>query len=131
MIRDNSSYDSEYSGGLLVIRIKGEIDHHSAVGMRQGIDAEIVERRPEKLIMDLSSVNFMDSSGLGLILGRYSAVRQVGGELVVVNPNKGVMKILKLAGTERIIKIEMIENSAGAGTKNKEKLSAKPKGRRK
>lgn len=105
-------YESDFSGGLLVVRITGEIDHHSAVEMRSGIDAEIFEKRPEKLILDLSGVDFMDSSGLGLILGRLATMRKVGGELVVINPNEGVMKILKLAGAERIIKIERVDINA-------------------
>ena len=110
-------YESDYSGGLLVVRINGEIDHHSAVEMRTGIDGEIFERRPEKLILDLSGVDFMDSSGLGLILGRYAAVQKVKGELVVLNPNDRVMKILKLAGAERIIKIEHVDINAEKGKK--------------
>ncbi len=105
-------YESDYSGELLVVRITGEIDHHSAVEMRTGIDAEIFERRPEKLILDLSGVDFMDSSGLGLILGRLATMKKVGGELVVINPNDGVMKILRLAGAERIIKIERVDINA-------------------
>ena len=108
-------YESDYSNGLLVVRVLGEIDHHSAVGMRTGIDEEIFERRPEKLILDLSAVNFMDSSGLGLILGRYANVQKVGGELVVLNPNDGVVKILKLAGADRIIKIEKVDISKNTG----------------
>lgn len=120
-------YESDFSGGLLVVRIVGEIDHHSAVEMRTGIDGEIFECRPEKLILDLSGVDFMDSSGLGLILGRFATVQKVGGELVVLNPNEGVMKILKLAGAERIIKIENVDvnnlkeksrKSAGKGRRN-------------
>ena len=109
MIKEKSFFDAEYSGGLLAVRVRGEIDHHSALGMRQGIDKLISEKRPEKLILDLSAVDFMDSSGLGLILGRYSAVRQVGGDMVILNPNKGVMKILKLAGVERMIRIETMD----------------------
>ena len=54
----------------------------------------------------------MDSSGLGLILGRYATVQKVGGDLVVLNPNEGVVKILKLAGAERILKIESIDINA-------------------
>ena len=124
MIREKRriGYESDFSGGLLVVRILGEIDHHSAVEMRTGIDEEIFERRPEKLILDLSGVEFMDSSGLGLILGRYATVQKIKGELVVLNPNDRVMKILKLAGAERIIKIESIdiksENERKRGIKN-------------
>ena len=110
--KKKGGYESNFSGGLMVVRINGEIDHHSAVEMRTGMDAEIFESRPSKLILDLSGVDFMDSSGLGLILGRLANMRKVGGELVVLNPNEGVMKILKLAGAERILKIETVEISS-------------------
>ena len=121
MIKEKQSgrYESDYSGGLLVVRIKGEIDHHGAAAMRAGIDSEILENRPAKLILDLSAVDFMDSSGLGLILGRYSVIKGIGGELVVLNPTAGVMKILSLAGAERIIKIENVDIEAER-KKNKE-----------
>ena len=121
MIKEKQSgrYESEYSEGLLVVRIKGEIDHHGAVAMRKGIDEEIFEERPAKLILDLSAVDFMDSSGLGLILGRYAAMRDIGGELVVLNPSVGVTRILSLAGAERIIKIEKVDIEAER-QKNKE-----------
>ena len=121
-------YESEYSDGLLVVRIKGEIDHHSAVAMRCGIDGEIEDTKPSKLILDLSAVDFMDSSGLGLILGRYSAVKKVCGELLVLNPNAGVMKILRLAGAERIIKIETVDIEAEC-RKQKEKTKIGKAGR--
>ena len=118
-------YESEYIDGLLVVQIKGEIDHHSAVEMRGGIDEEILDKRPLKLILDLSAVDFMDSSGLGLILGRYSAMKEASGELVVLNPNAGVMKILKLAGAERIIRIENVDVEAEQQNQNKNKLKGR------
>ena len=118
-------YESEYIDGLLVVQIKGEIDHHSAVEMRGGIDEEILDKRPLKLILDLSAVDFMDSSGLGLILGRYSAMKEASGELVVLNPNAGVMKILKLAGAERIIRIENVDVEVGQQNQNKNKLKGR------
>ncbi|MCI6502869.1 MAG: anti-sigma factor antagonist [Clostridia bacterium] len=113
MIKNNSAYDAEYSNGLLAIQIRGEIDHHSAAGLRAGMDAEIFKHRPSKLILDLSEVEFMDSSGLGLILGRYAVLKDIGGELVLLNPGKGVLKILKLAGAERILKIEYLDLEKG------------------
>ena len=109
MIKEKNCFEAECSGGLLAVRILGEIDHHSALSLRQGIDALISEARPERLILDLSRVDFMDSSGLGLILGRYAEVSRIGGDMVVLNPNKNVMKILKLAGAERMIKIERVD----------------------
>ena len=105
MIKDSGSYESKLEGDALTVRIKGEIDHHNAVRIRQSIDAEIYQKRPKTVIFELSRVDFMDSSGLGLILGRFASVRDVGGELIVKNPTRNVMKILRLAGAERILKI--------------------------
>ena len=56
--------------------------------------------------MDMSAVNFMDSSGLGLIMGRYSLMNELGGEVIVTDPNHAIERILTLAGMERVIKIQ-------------------------
>ena len=56
--------------------------------------------------MDMSAVNFMDSSGLGLIMGRYSLMNELGGEVIVTDPNPAIERILTLAGMERVIKIQ-------------------------
>ena len=89
-----------------VVSLSGEIDHHNALAFRSDIDKLIYETRPKKLVLDLEKIDFMDSSGLGLIMGRYSLVKELGGELLVRNPNAGVLKICKLAGMERLIRIE-------------------------
>ncbi len=104
--RERASFVHDTAGSLLTVRIRGEIDHHTAAGVRQGIDALLYERRPSKLILDLSAVSFMDSSGLGLIMGRYSVIRELGGDLVVWNPSRETRGILTLAGMERMVKIE-------------------------
>lgn len=99
-------YDSEYMGCYLKIKLRGEIDHHSASSIRASIDSEIYSKKPRGLIMDMSGVNFMDSSGLGLIMGRYSLMNQLGGEVIVSDPNPAIERILSLAGMERVIKIQ-------------------------
>ena len=106
MIKQTGRFECGFSKGVLVIKISGEIDHHGAVIMRGDIDARIYEHRPERLIIDLSSVDFMDSSGLGLIMGRYSVMAKLGGETVLLNPCSSIEKILALAGMDRIIRIE-------------------------
>lgn len=63
-------------------------------------------QRPDELILDLSRVSFMDSSGLGLILGRYTKAVEMGIRFKVANPTPQIKRILDLAGTERLIKIE-------------------------
>ncbi len=97
---------SETKGTQLKITVTGEIDHHSARKFREDIDELIYYYRPKKLCLDLSQIAFMDSSGLGLILGRFTLTRELGGELVILDPTDAVKKILDLAGTSRLIKIE-------------------------
>ncbi len=93
-------------GRQLTIRIRGEIDHHTAVTVRQEIDNLLFERRPGRLVLDLSAISFMDSSGLGLIMGRFSVMKELGGELVVWNPSRETRRILTLAGMERLVRLE-------------------------
>jgi anti-anti-sigma factor len=104
----------KYNDDTLKIKLVGEIDHHSARSVREEIDKEMFLRRAKTVLMDLSGIEFMDSSGLGLILGRYSNAGQLGGKLKLVNPSKNVMKILELAGTEKMIPVEFTKEAAKA-----------------
>ena len=103
--RERAEFLCDTAGSTLSIRIRGEIDHHTAAAIRQGIDATLFEKRPARLILDLSAVSFMDSSGLGLIMGRYSVMKELGGEMTVWNPSPETRAILTLAGMERLVKI--------------------------
>ena len=96
----------ELVGNELIITPDGEIDHHSARTMRRNIDELLYYYRPKSVALDLSQIAFMDSSGLGLILGRFTLARELGGVLRVVDPSESVKKILDLAGTSRLLKIE-------------------------
>jgi len=106
MINQDKLFTHELKDGILEVVLKGEIDHHSAVRVRAEIDDLIFETRPQRLVLDLSNISFMDSSGLGLIMGRYSLIKELGGTLSLRSPSSAVMKILSLAGMERIVKIE-------------------------
>lgn len=106
MIKKTGGFEKSLENESLVIKIRGEIDHHSAVDIRGDIDRLIYELSPRRLVMDLSVVDFMDSSGLGLIMGRYSVMSGLGGETVLRDPSPSILKIIKLAGLERMIKIE-------------------------
>ena len=92
-------------GETLVVHVGGEIDHHSAVRVRTEIDARIIAERPSRVLLELSAVDFMDSSGLGLIMGRLALVRKCGGTLAVLDPSPAVMKMINLAGMERMVSI--------------------------
>ena len=105
MIRNGGQIVYEEKGNTLVIRVGGEIDHHSAVAVRTGIDGRIASERPQRVLLELSKVDFMDSSGLGLIMGRYALVTKYGGSFAVLDPSPAVLKIIRLAGMERMITI--------------------------
>lgn len=109
MLKKNCLLDMSEKGDELLVRISGEIDHHSAVYVRGEIDKKIAELCPKRTVIELSGIDFMDSSGLGLIMGRVQKMRAVGGELILRDPNERVIKIFKLAGLEKIVKIEAKE----------------------
>lgn len=105
MLFSDSNVKITRDGGVITAYVSGEIDHHNAKSARRRIDRELETSSPEELILDLSEVSFMDSSGLGLILGRYTKARDLGVEFSVRNPTEATMKILSLAGGERLITI--------------------------
>ena len=120
-----ATFTYEEAGYFLRIKINGDIDHHSAVAIRAGMDSLLYKIRPKRLYLDLSSVDFMDSSGLGLIMGRYALMKEIGGDVVVCDPCAGVERVMKLAGLERLVRIERkdaIRSAAG--------VQEKPRGRR-
>jgi stage II sporulation protein AA (anti-sigma F factor antagonist) len=94
------------NGTTMTVRLCGEMDHHSALCLRSTIDDELFRRRPGILRLDLSGIRFMDSSGLGLIMGRLNLLRELNGELIVCSPSPGVRRILTLSGMDRILRIE-------------------------
>ena len=83
--------------GTLAAYLTGEIVHHAAQALRREIDAQIDARMAELLTMDFSGVTFMDSSGVGLILGRGRQMSGLGGRLVVQNAPDTVRRMLDLA----------------------------------
>ena len=97
-----------FDGQHLLADIQGEIDHHSAAGLRSPIDSQLCRFRPRTLIINMQQVSFMDSSGLGLIVGRAELAAGMHGQVRVVNVSPTYMKLFALAGLERIdnLKIE-------------------------
>ena len=92
-----------YEEDTVIAEIGGEIDHHRAVSVRSQIDEALFKRMPKKLIIDIGHVDFMDSSGLGLIMGRLAKAKEIGTGLMLRNPSARVMRMLKMAGLDRII----------------------------
>ena len=95
----------------LITEISGELDHHSAAKIRAEIDAAISEEA-KNIILDLTNLTFMDSSGIGMIMGRYKKIQSFGGKLVIVSPKPQVKRILEISGLFNIITIESSVNKA-------------------
>ena len=94
------------SGEVLTAFLDGEIDHHTAGVMRCEIDAAIEKNMPSVVILDFRDVSFMDSSGIGLVMGRYKILKPLGGELHVTNTSPQIFKVMKLAGLDRLAKLD-------------------------
>jgi stage II sporulation protein AA (anti-sigma F factor antagonist) len=94
-----------FSEGNLIVKLDGEIDHHSIKGVREELDDIIGASRPKTMILELSGIDFMDSSGLGLVLGRYRKLSETGSEMLIKNPTRETERILKMAGVDKLIKI--------------------------
>ena len=105
MIRNRYRFEVRQRDRLLVVRLFGEIDHHSAVTLREELDELILRERPARLVLDLAEIDFMDSSGLGLLMGRYRLMREIGGVMAIAAPNPSVLRILRLSGMERFMEI--------------------------
>ncbi len=94
----------------LLAKISGELDHHSAATMRTELDDKIRNLNPNKLLLDFSDVSFMDSSGIGFIMGRYKLMKENGGKVEVVNTPRGINKVLRISGLDKIITIGRCKN---------------------
>ncbi len=88
--------------GELIALLDGEIDHHGARELREEIDAAAQRTKPRLLTLDFSGVQFMDSSGVGLIMGRYRMMSEWGGEVCVANLPPRLEKLVSLAGIREL-----------------------------
>lgn len=93
-------------GNTLIVAIEGEIDHHTASRARARIDSKFLMEPVKNMVMDLSRVTFMDSAGIGLILGRMNRVNSVGGKMSLRKPKPEISKILKMSKIESIVELD-------------------------
>ncbi len=94
---------TEREGSRVYAKLSGEIDHHSAKSVREAIDAEFNCGNVKELVFDFMEVSFMDSSGLGVIFGRYNKLAAHGGKLMLKNVPKRIERILRMAGVYTLI----------------------------
>jgi len=93
-------------GNSLVVMMEGEIDHHTASRVRERIDSKFLMEPVRNMILDLSRVTFMDSAGIGLILGRMNRVKLVGGKVVLRKPRPEILRILRMSKIEDLVELD-------------------------
>ena len=113
MIRKNARIVSEIKDDTLHAAIVGEIDHHGAFALRDELDDIMIAERPKTMELDLSNVDFMDSSGLGVIMGRKSTADRIGATFKIINPTTRVARIIELAGLGKVVTIEYRNDRKG------------------
>lgn len=99
-------------GHNLIIKLKGELDHHSAEEFRKIFAVEWGKDGAQNLIVDFKEVTFMDSSGVGALIGRYKQVDRRGGKVAICNPSRMVARLIEMSGLLRIISVYRDEQEA-------------------
>lgn len=90
---------------LLLVKMTEEIDDNSVQKIRRRVDYEIERHMPKRVVFDFNSVTFMDSAGIGFIIGRYKFVTMLGGKLELANLTQSVRKIFEMSGILKLIPV--------------------------
>ena len=98
---------------LLIFRLTEDVDQHTVEKIRRKMDNEIKRYIPRKVIFDFSNISFMDSAGIGMVLGRYKLAKMLNGNLEIINVNKSMKKIFDMSGVSRIIDIKEEDKNEG------------------
>ena len=96
---------AKHEPGKVIVYMKGELDHHAAKGAMDYIESTIDLHLPMQLIVDLSGLSFMDSSGFGVLMAAYRAMRAIGGKVLVQNAPAQAMKVLRATPLDAFMKI--------------------------
>lgn len=105
-------FEKEY--GCLIVKMPEELDHHQAEILKEEADGLILKYPVRSLVFDFADTRFMDSSGIGVVIGRCKNVRFSGGYVKAVNLNGQIRRIFKLSGLQKIIEVEQ-EETEGKG----------------
>lgn len=95
-----------YKDTKLYVNLSGEIDQHTAIEIRAEIDKAIDNYKPQNLILNFKDVSFMDSSGVGLIMGRYKKLATCGGKLIIVDLPRSCERIISMSGITKVLDIK-------------------------
>lgn len=97
----------------LTFKLTEDIDQHTVEKVRRKMDNEIKGYIPRKVVFDFSNISFMDSAGIGMVLGRYKLAKMLNGNLEIINVNKSMKKIFDMSGVSRIIDIKEEDKNEG------------------
>ena len=92
----------DFEDKVMTVKLTGDLDHHRCSDIRRKIDAKCEAVRPALLRLDFADVPFSDSSGVGLVMGRYRQMQLLGGKLEVVNLAENLKKVFRLSGLEAL-----------------------------
>ncbi|GMB07776.1 SpoIIAA-like anti-anti-sigma regulatory factor [Thermolongibacillus altinsuensis] len=106
------SIQLEVKQDVLLIRLAGELDHHTAEELRLHVTEVLEKENVRHIILNLEQLTFMDSSGLGVILGRYKQIKRIGGEMVVCSVSPSIKRLFDMSGLFKIIRLETDEQFA-------------------
>ena len=87
----------------VLVKIDGELDHHIAGSLRETVDSKIRCTNAVNVIFDFSNVGFMDSSGIGILLGRYKRMHHMGGEVLVTGEDAKIRRLLRISGVYQVV----------------------------
>ena len=90
---------------LLYAYLAGEIDHDAAQNLRIQLDDALLTRTPRTLVLDFGGVGFMDSSGIGIIMGRYRKISCFGGKVYCLHADRQIQRILRMSGLNKIVEV--------------------------
>lgn len=100
-MREQIEYEQRQS--TLILRLPQEIDHHSSKEIREQTEQYLRSGQVRHLVFDFSRTTFMDSSGIGALLGRYKRMRDRGGSVMICGADPKIQRILRIAGVDKLI----------------------------
>ncbi len=89
----------------IIVKIQTDLDHHTAAEIRRNVDTKIKSSNAINVIFDFGLVDFMDSSGIGMLMGRYKITNILGGKVIIFGAKKEVMRIIDMSGIDKIISV--------------------------
>lgn len=104
--------EMEHASKALIVRLKGELDHHTADAVKSRMEDAIGKGATHHVIVNMKDLKFMDSSGLGVILGRYKQINGKGGKMILCDVGPSVYRLFEMSGLFKILSVEDSERQA-------------------